>query len=75
MKVVSNNNFVYKVQYGYFVEKENIVDSYIVWYLDLESDYEMCRIEHKQYVYYENLEESLHEEYYEVIDEESEEDL
>lgn len=69
-KVIDSNGIVYTIRYGKFIEKENIKDSYIVWYITLDSKYEGLQFEHKQYIYYENLEESLHEDDFKFLESE-----
>lgn len=66
MIVIDNKGNSYKLTYKEFVCKEDIKDSYILWELSLISDYECYVIEHKQYVYYENLEISLFENDYKI---------
>ena len=68
IKVIDNEGTIYDMEYSRFVEKEDIKDSYIVWYIHLKGRYEGISIEHIQYVYYENLEQSLCEGNFKILD-------
>lgn len=58
-KVTDKSGIIYNMVFNKYVEKENIKDSYIVWYISLDGKYESMVFEHRHYIYYHNLEESL----------------
>lgn len=67
-KVIDKEGIIYDMTFNKYVEKEDIRNCYIVWNIELNCGKESLVFSHLQYVYYENLQTSLAEDDFKLLE-------